>query len=158
MAKWAPVVIVIMVLSLLVACAPPAPTPTLAAQPTATLAEVRVTKAEHLAGIWRLGGGEDLFSPTYGGRYYRWDPDGTVWWAENSDMTGTLFSTRYWFEDGVYYEEESSVCLGNGSYGAYVVIEGGTAARLRLEVIEDGSSVDGCPRGERYMASFRRVD
>jgi hypothetical protein len=158
MVKKATAAFVMLVLSLVAACAPAAPTPTRTPEPAATPAEVLATKAEHLAGIWRLGGEEVWFSPTYGGRYYRWDLDGTVWWAEDPEMTTTLFSASYWFEDGAYHEGESEVCFSAGSYEAYLIIEGGRAVRLRLQVIEDGFSLEGCPRRSRYASSFRRVD
>jgi hypothetical protein len=156
--KRAIVAYAVVVFYLVAACAPASPTPTATPQPTATPVEVEATQPEHLEGIWRLGGGEALFSPTYGGRYYRWDLDGTVWWAEDQEMTTTLFSAIYWFEDALYYEGQSPVCLDVGSYEAYLVIQGGRAVRLRLQVIEDGTSLEGCPRRARYAASFVRMD
>jgi hypothetical protein len=158
MVKKIAAILVMAVLHLVVACAPAAPTPTRTPKPTPTPAEVRATKAEHLAGIWRLGGGEGNFTPTYGGRYYRWDADGTVWWAHDAEMTTTVFSASYWFEDGLYHEGESAVCLSAGCYEAYLVIEEGRGVRLRLQVINDGFAIDGCPRRSRYAAPFRRVD
>ena len=149
-------VLAMLALGLMTACAVEPATPTRAPEPTATPAEVLATKPEHLAGIWRLGG--NIESKTFGGRYYRWDPDGTVWWAEDPEMTTTLFSASYWFEDGVYYEGESPVCLRVGSYQVYLAIEGGRAVRLRMQVVEDGFSLDDCPRRMRYAASFVRLD
>jgi hypothetical protein len=155
--RKATVVVMMTALSLATACGPAAPTPTRAPEPTATPAEVRATKPEHLAGIWQLGG-EVGFSPTWGGRYYRWDPDGTVWWAEDPEMATNLFSASYWFEDGVYYEGESQVCLRTGSYEAYLEIQDGRAVRLRLRLIDEADVLEDCTRRVRYAASFRRVD
>lgn len=155
--RTATTVVVVLVLSIATACAPAAPTPTRAPQPRPTPVEVRATQPEHMAGIWRLGG-DVGFSPTWGGRYYRWDPDGTVWWAEDAEMTENLFSAKYWFEDGVYYEEASQVCIRTGSYEAYLQIQEGRAVRLRLQLIDDAPVLDDCMRRFRYTASFLRVD
>ena len=156
MARRPTAALVMLVLTLGTACAPVAPTPTQGPQPTAASAEVQATKPEHMAGVWRLGGDAD--SQTYGGRYYRWDADGTVWWAEDREMTTNLFSASYWFEDGVYYEGQSQVCYRTGLYEVYLEIEGGRAVRLRLQVIDDGYAIDDCTRRSRYASSLLRVD
>jgi hypothetical protein len=151
------IVVMVVVLTVAAACAPSAPAATRTPQPTPTPVEVLATKPEHLAGIWRLGGG-GAESLTYGGRYYRWAPDGTVWWAEDAEMTTNLFSARFWFEDGVYYEGRSQVCYRTGSYEVYLEIEGGRAVRLRLQVIDDGFAIEDCTRRSRYASPFLRVD
>jgi hypothetical protein len=137
-------------LSLVTACtaapATPAPTPV----PTAKPAEVKATKPEHLAGIWQLGG--NIESKTFGGRYYRWDPDGTVWWAEDPEMTTNLRSANYCFEDGVYYEGERPACLSTGSYEIYLQITEGRAVRARYTVIEDPD-----PPCETYRRGSQRI-
>ena len=155
--KKAVAITVIILLHLVAACTPAAPAPTRTPEPTPTPVEVRATQPEHMAGIWRLGG-EVGFGPTYGGRYYRWDPEGTVWWAEDAEMTANLFSARYWFEDGVYYEEASQVCIRTGSYEAYLQIQEGRAVRLRLQLIDDALAIEDCTRRIRYGGSFLRVD
>jgi hypothetical protein len=53
--KTLSVLVVFVLLCLVAACAPAAPTPTRPPEPTATLAEVRATKVEHLAGLWHDG-------------------------------------------------------------------------------------------------------
>jgi hypothetical protein len=157
MVKSAAAVVMMVIVCLAASCTTAAPTPTRAPEPTATPAEVRATKPEHLEGIWRLGG-EVAFGPTYGGRYYRWDSDGTVWWADDPEMTTNLLSAIYWFEDGVYYEGESQVCVRTGSYEAYLAIEEGRAVRLRLQLVDDADVLEDCTRRVRYASSFRRVD
>jgi hypothetical protein len=57
MLNKAPAVLVMVLLSLVAACAPAAPTPTRTPEPNPTPVEALATKPEHLAGIWRLGGG-----------------------------------------------------------------------------------------------------
>lgn len=155
--KKAAAALAVFALSLVTACTAAPATPTQSPEPTATLVEVKATKPEHLVGIWRLGGNVGI-GPTYGGRYYRWGPDGTVWWAEDPEMTTNLRSANYWFEEGVYYEGESPACLSTGSYEVYLQIEAGRAVRLRLHVVEDGSAIDGCMRRSRYASPVLRVD
>ena len=155
--KKAAAALAMLALSLVTACTAAPPTPTRAPEPTATPAEVKATKPEHLAGIWQLGGAVG-FSPTWGGRYYRWDPDGTVWWAEDAEMSTNLFSAEYWFEDGIYCEGESQVCIRTGSYEAYLEIEAGRAVRLRLQLVDDADVLEDCTRRLRYASSFRRVE
>jgi hypothetical protein len=128
--KKAVAVFVMVVLSFAAACAPSAPTPTRTPEPTPTPVEVLATKPEHLEGIW--------FNTYYGsitrGVYYRIEADGTIYWAytledlqENPDV-----QARFWFEDGVYYEE-GYICAPIGCYRAYLEIEEGRAVGLRFE-------------------------
>jgi hypothetical protein len=150
--------VVIVVLHLVAACAPGAPTPTRTPEPTATLAELRATSAEHIAGIW-LWSGEVVPPASWGGAYYRWDADGTVWWADDAEMTTNLFSAKFWFEDGLYYEDENPMSEGLGIYEVYLRIQGGRAVILRMKRISD--DVDDLRlRAMRYGDGhfFRRVD
>jgi hypothetical protein len=116
------------VLSLVASCAPAAPTPTRTPQPTATLVEVRATEPQHLAGIWFDGAA-----------YLRFEADGTAKVAEtieNLDKCPDFcMHGRYWFEDGIYYEEPP-ICVGIFAYEAYLRIEGGRAVRAHKTVIE----------------------
>jgi hypothetical protein len=73
-------------------------------------------------------------------------------------MATNLFSARYWFEDGVYYEGPSQLCVRTGLYEAYLEIEKGRAMRLRLQLIDDADVLEDCTRRLRYASSFRRVD
>jgi hypothetical protein len=118
---------------LLVACASqPAPTPT--REPTATPVEVLATKPEHLAGLW--------FSPRRAvvgpGLYHRFEADGTIRWEYSREELEEHPTNRgrFWFEDGVYYEE-GDTCFPIGSYRAYLEIEGGRAVGLRFEEVDD---------------------
>jgi hypothetical protein len=156
MVKKAVAVSTVVVLSLVTACGA-SPTPTRTPEATATPVELRATKPEHLAGVWLLAA-IHIPSPTFGGAYYRWDPDGTVWWAEDAEIATNLMSARFWFEDGLYYEEESPICDGIGVYEVHLGIQGGRAVRLRMTRINDGSPVDDCRRAERYGWYFFRVD
>jgi len=67
--------------------------------------------------------------------------------------------TRFWFEDGVYYEDFGA-CPTIGAYRAYLEIEGGRAVGLRFEEVEETvSSRDGvCNRAWRMENKFGRVD
>jgi hypothetical protein len=145
----------LLVLSIVAACAPAAPTPTQTPPPTATPVRVLATKPEHIAGTWfnpvGVGHGE-------GGLYYRFELDGTVMWDETLEgLDGTpLMAEEYWFEDGVYYEG-GNYCVTIGSYRAYLDIEEGRAAALRFEMIDD--SDQSCWERIRAMkARFVRVD
>jgi hypothetical protein len=120
-------VVVMLVLSLVTACAPAAPAPTATPQPTATPVEVRATKVEHLVGIWFDGDA-----------YGRYEADGTSTWAEsieNLDIPHLCAGGTFWFEDGIYYEE-GWYCEGIWGCEAYLRIEEGRAVRLRLKVVE----------------------
>jgi hypothetical protein len=149
--KKATAVFVMLVLSLAAACAPTAPTPTPTREPTPAPVEVLATKPEHLAGIWaveaQLGG--------RGFRHYRFEADGTISYQRVYEDF-QLFGGRFWFEDGVYYEE-SEDCFPIGSYRAYLEIEGGRAVRLRFEVIDDWDQ--SCTERRLWRtAPYRRVD
>lgn len=139
-------VIVLIVVGLASACAPAAPTPTLTPEPTAAPVIVRATKPEHLTGTWKLYIGQ--VEPPW---YYRWDTDGTVWWAKDGEITTDVFSAKFWFEDGLYHEDESPSCDGLGIYEIDLEIQGGRAVRLRFNLIEDGPGMGGvCLRPLRY--------
>jgi hypothetical protein len=120
--------LLMLVLTLAAACAPAAPTPTAAPEPQPTPVEVRATKPEHLAGIWFDGAS-----------YIRFEEDGTALAAETVENLGKCpdlcMHGRYWFEDGVYYEEPP-ICEGIFAYDAYLRIEDGRAVRARKTVIE----------------------
>ena len=63
---------------------------------------------------------------------------------------------RFWFEDGVYYQQGDS-CDPIGSYRAYLEIEEGQAVRLRFEEIDD--SDPSCEaRWGRKSLEYYRVD
>jgi hypothetical protein len=66
-------------------------------------------------------------------------------------------STRFWFEDGVYYEDFGA-CLSIGSYRTYLQIRGGQAVGLRFEVIGDKVIPPECTRDWRMSYRFVRVD
>ena len=132
MVKKATAVLAMVVLGFAMACAPSVPTPTPTREPTPTPVEVLATKPEHLAGLWF---NSPLLGPVL---YHQFEEDGTIWFEysreeleEHSRVRG-----RFWFEDGVYYEE-GDACFPIGSYWAYLEIEGGRAVRLRFEVIDD---------------------
>jgi hypothetical protein len=127
MVKKAVAVVVMAVLGLATACAPAAPTPTRAPEPTPMPVEVLATKGEHLVGIWFDGAS-----------YGRYEADGTITWAEslaNLDTGQFCQGGRFWFEDGIYYEESF---YWKGAFGCepYLRIEEGRAVRLRLHVVE----------------------
>jgi hypothetical protein len=154
MLNRATAVLVIVVL-LATACAPAAPTPTLTPGPTATPVIVRATKPEHLEGTWLWWDYlHTMPGSTESGPYYRWDADGTVWWAEDAAITTNLMSAKFWFEDGLYHEDENPLDTGTGVYEVYLRIEGGRATNLRMQIIEDspGHRIRTYPRG------FTRVD
>jgi hypothetical protein len=126
MVKKATVVFVMLVLSLVTACAPAAPTPTLGpARPTPV--EVLATKPEHLASLWFDGAS-----------YQRYEPDGTITVAESIENLDSdyVMTGRFWFKDGIYYEEPP-VCMSLLVYEAYLQIEEGRAVRARLTIIEE---------------------
>ena len=147
-------VLVVVVLSLVAACAPAAPTPTRAPEPTATLAEVRATKPEHLAGIWVVP-----WDNPDGQLYVRFEGDGIMChtYSPQELEECPADGTRFWFEDGVYYEDFGQ-CLTIGSYRAYLEIQGGQAVGLRFEVIGDTRYVSECNRDYRMTYRFARVD
>ena len=126
--KRATVLLVMLVLGLVTACSPAAPTPT--PEPTPTPADVLATKPEHLAGIWLDGEAQ---------QYQRWDADGTIWGARNLEdlRENPEFVGRFWFEDGLYHEDEGLWCDGIGVYRVYLRIRGGRADRLYTKVVKD---------------------
>jgi hypothetical protein len=147
-------------LYLVAACAPAAPTTTRTPEPAATPAEVLATKVEHLGGLWWCRADVGDYQ-TWGGPYYRWDDDGTVWWAEDAGFTTRPFSGTFWFDDGLYHEE-SHLSIGIGVYEIYLEIEGGQAVGLRLVCIEEGAPPHPQlflhPRKSRYRLGFDKVD
>jgi hypothetical protein len=135
MVRQATAALVVIGLHIAAACAPAAPTPTPTPRPTPTPVWVPATKPEHLAGIWYNA----YYAATTGrGVYYRFEPEGTIYWAYTlEDLHGTPdLQARFWFEDGVYYEE-GYMCTPVGSYRAYLNIEAGRAVGLRFEEIDD---------------------
>ena len=152
--KKATAVLAMVVISLVAACAPATPTPTPTPQPAPTPVEVLATKPEHLEGIWVMQwvGLQGIQ------RYERFEADGTVSHERTRDLVEEhpIFDGRFWFEDGVYYEE-SQACDPIGSYRAYLEIEGGTAVGLRFEVVDDWDP--SCQeRRYRRQTKWTRVD
>ena len=155
MVKRATAVLLIASLSVAAACAPAAPTPTRTPEPMATPVELLATEPDHVVGTWynayrEFSGGDP--------RYYRFESDGTIYWAatpedlqKNPEVEG-----RFWFEDGVYYEE-GYTCEPVGSYRVFVAIEGGRAVRPRFEEIED-SARDCFMRIYEKAVKYVRVD
>ena len=147
--------ILVMVASMATACAPSAPTMTPTPEPTPTPVWVLATKPEHLSGIW--------YNPYYAqvtgrGAYYRFEPEGTIYWAYTlEDLQETPdVQARFWFEDGVYYEE-GYICVPIGSYRAWLDIEDGRAIGLRFEEIDDSDR--SCDERSREKAvKYVRVD
>jgi hypothetical protein len=127
-------VVVSVLLCLVAACAPAAPTPMPTPEPTPTPIWILATRVEHLVGVW-VGN----FRWHDGIRYERREADGTIWaWYEQGvDEVGPRLAGRFWFEDGVCYEEEGDICSPVGSYRVYLEIVGGSAVGLRFEVIDD---------------------
>jgi hypothetical protein len=152
MVKKAIAVVVIVVLHLVAACAPRAPTPTPTPEPTPTPVWVLASKPEHLAGLWHSVGG---LEPSR--QCYRFETDGIIRWEsseglkEPSEVRG-----RFWFEDGVYYQE-CDTCFAIGSYRAYLEIEEGRAVGLRFEEIDD-SDPSCFERRNRMTQKYHRVD
>jgi hypothetical protein len=120
------------------------------------LAVVLATKPEHLAGIWNNALG-NLWG--LGGPYFLFAADGTIKRAETAEdlQETTYVEGRYWFEEGVYYEE-GLYCERIGSYRAYLYIVEGRAVRLRFEEIDDPDDECGGERSRVRKASFTRVD
>jgi hypothetical protein len=122
--KMVTLVAVVAVLCLVVACAPPAPTPTPTLEPVPLPLWIVATEPEHLKGTW--------FVEAYmADHYFRWDEDGTIWLGDPPNKWG-----RFWFEEGLYYEERPDL-PGIGVYEAHLQIQEGRAVRLRMEVVED---------------------
>ena len=117
--KNAAATLLMMVFSLVAACAPAAPTP--------TPVEVIATKPEDLAGIWFDGAS-----------YHRFEVDGTIKMVESiEDLDDPNYRLlgKFWFEDGIYHEQ-NAFCLGVYVYEIYLRIEEGRAVRIRMTVIE----------------------
>jgi hypothetical protein len=127
-------IIVFVVLYLVTACAPAAPTPTRTPEPTVTPAEVRATKPEHLGGVWF-----DPFANHGEGMYHRFEGDGTTRAAfsiEEFDNPDPSFAGTFWFENGSYHET-NPLCEGIIVYEVYLQIEEGRAVRARMMVAQE---------------------
>ncbi len=123
--------LLMLVLSLVTACTPAAPTSTPTPEPTATPVEVTATKPEHLAGIW-------VSQLSDGPAYFRFDADGTVHVGqslEGLDDADSRLEGTFWFEDGLYHEE-NALCAGTYVYEASLQIQEGRAVRARMNEIE----------------------
>jgi hypothetical protein len=90
--------------------------------------------------------------------YHRFEADGTTCWKYSREELEEhpRVRGRFWFEDGVYYEEDST-CFPIGSYRAYLEIEGGRAVGLRFEEIDD-SDPSCSDRRLRRAGKYTRVD
>jgi hypothetical protein len=62
---------------------------------------------------------------------------------------------RFWFEDGVYYEE-GQICAPIGSYWVFLRTEGSRAVGLRFEEIDDSDR--SCYERKQSRHRFERVD
>ena len=127
-------VLLMLVVCLATACSGATPPPTQTPEPTPTPVEVLATKPEHLEGTWFIrdtGRSGQLY-------YIRCDADGTMWCRQDRGQMQEDFEVcgRFWFEDGVYYED-SDTCFVTGSYQAYLEIEAGQAVGLRFEEVDD---------------------
>jgi hypothetical protein len=147
------VILLMAVLFCLLACAPAAPAPTPTPQPTPTPIEVLATKPEHLAGTW--------WNPNAGftGHFFAFQADGTFrsghtleWLQETEEIYG-----RFWFEDGVYYEQ-SRWCFPTGSYRVYLTVQGRSVLSFRFEEIDDSEPSCGGRRSDRTEYKYLRVD
>jgi hypothetical protein len=150
--RRATVVVAIAMLSVVTACTTAAPTPT--PEPTPTPVEILATKPEHLAGLWFNSLGERWGK----GPYYRFEADGTVKRASTLEdlQENPFIEGKFWFEDGVYYEE-GQMCFPIASYRVYLRSEGGRAVGLRFEEIDD--SDEKCQeRSLPRRAPFVRMD
>ena len=147
---WPKCGVVCLLAILLLGCAGLTPTP----EPTATPAVVRATKPEHLAGTWLVP-----WDHLYGTLYVRFEGDGTMCEAYSQQESEECSDdwTRFWFEDGVYYEDFGA-CQFVGAYRAYLHIKGGRAVGLAFERIYDPDVAPGCMRQKRMLYEFVRVD
>jgi hypothetical protein len=141
--------LVAIALSLVAACATAAPTPTPTPEPTPTPGWVLATKPEHLAGLWSTWYVHSRW-------YHRFEKDGTTCSKTEEFEQCPEHASRFWFEDGVYYEEDRG-CDPIGSYRVYLQIEGGRALRLRFEEIDD-SDPSCLERREIRSTAYSRVD
>jgi hypothetical protein len=147
-------VVVVVVVSLVAACARTVPTPTPTPEPTPTPVWVLATKPEHLAGLWFNGAGGPAGQT---GLYQRFEADGTIRYGLSLKQLEEFGDRgRFWFEDGVYYEE-TDMCFPIGSYWAYLEVEGARAVGLRFEEIED-SDPSCSARRSTYRSDFLRVE
>jgi hypothetical protein len=155
MVKKASAVWVVVVLHLVAACAPAAPTPAPTPEATPTPVWVPATKPEHLAGVWYNPSG-DLWAVL--DAHMRFEADGTILSAPSAqELKETpLVAGQLWFEDGVAYLE-SADCIAIGSYRLYLGIEGGRAVVLRFEEIDDRDE-DCWERSRMMLSRFVRVD
>jgi hypothetical protein len=146
MVKKATAIAVMIVVGLATACTGAAPTPT--PEPTAMPVEVRASRPEHLAGTWFDGAS-----------YFRFGADGTVHAAESMeslDNPDYRMEGRFWFEDGMYHEE-NRLCVGIYVYEAFLRIQEGRAVRARMTEIDVPDHT--CPdRRLRRLWSLARVD
>jgi hypothetical protein len=150
--------LLMLVLSVVTACAPSVPTPAPTPEPTPTPAWVLATKPDHLVGIWR---GKYKYSE--GWLYERVEADGTIWYwweAGVGEGHGTRGPRRFWFEDGVYYAQ-SDICDPIGSYRAYLKIELfatvlAPGAHHRGEVREHASALAAAYRAGQEAAKAER--
>jgi hypothetical protein len=146
--RRATVLVMMVVLSLAAGCSASAPTRTPTPQPTATPVEVLATEPEHLVGTWFDGAS-----------YFRFEADGTVYGAESMDGLDNpdfRFRGRFWFEDGLYHEE-NPICPSIYVYQASLRIQEGRAVRARMTEIDVPDQT--CPdRRLRRLWSLVRVD
>jgi hypothetical protein len=152
--KNATATLLMIVLTMVTACAPAAPTPTRPPEPTATPAVVRATKPAHLTGLWLVP-----WDHPRGQLYVRFAGDGTMCEAHSQQELADCSDdcTRFWFEDGVYYEDFGG-CQHIGAYRAYLDIKGGRAVGVAFEMVHDPDSVPACNRQWRMSYKFIRVD
>jgi hypothetical protein len=146
--RAAAVIAVVVVLTAAVACTPSAPTTTPTPEPTATPVEVLATKPEHVAGTWFDGAS-----------WFRFGADGTVHGGESLEQLDNpdfRFEGRFWFEDGLYHEE-NSICAGIYIYEASLLIQEGQAVRIRMKEVDVPDHT--CPdRRLRRLWRLERVD
>ena len=120
---------VMVVLSLASACAPVAPMPMPTPEPKPSPVWILASEPGHLEGIW-------FFRYAMADNYFWWGADGTIWKTKEAKENTRDIWGRFWFEEGVYYEERVGV-PGIGSYEAHLEIQEGRAVRLRMKVVED---------------------
>ena len=139
---------VLVALGLVSTCAPAAPTPTATPQPTATPVEVLATMPEHLEGTWYDGAS-----------WFRFEANGTVYGGESLEQLDNpdyRFEGKFWFEDGLYHEE-NSICAGIYIYEAALRIEEGRAVSARMTEVDVPDHT--CPdRRLRRLWKLERVD
>lgn len=129
MAKKTTAALVVVLLGLVTACGPPAPTPTRAPSPLPSPVWILASEPEHLEGIWFI----DMYQRDH---YFRWDVEGTMWKTSDAKDNTPEILGRFWFEEDAYSEERTGI-PGIGVYEAQLQIQGGRAVRLRMKVIEE---------------------